>query len=105
MSIEPTESMEFDIFGHKVRFTPKGDESVDAQRVVELLTREAAAISENGYQGDSRTALLVALKLANDKLQLEKDYQKNLEELQGSIGEAMKFIDKFTVLTDSTVSQ
>ena len=26
MSIEPTEAMEFDIFGHKVRFTPQGNE-------------------------------------------------------------------------------
>ncbi len=105
MSIEPTEVMEFDIFGHKVRFTPQGNEIVNAQEVVALLNKEASEISSNGYQGDGRTALLVALKLANDKLQLEKDYQKSLEELQSSIGDAMKFIDKFTVLTDSTVNQ
>lgn len=101
-----TEVKEFDILGHKVRFSPGDGEAVSADEVVQLLQKETEEISAaKGYRGDSQTALLVALKIAMDKLKIEKEYRDNIDQLQSSVDEAMSFIEKFSIVPSEANKQ
>jgi cell division protein ZapA (FtsZ GTPase activity inhibitor) len=95
------QTTEFEIAGHKLRFNPDGEESIEAAEVVGLVQSELNRINPNPDEPiTSKKILLVALKIAADKVKLEKDYQSNLKSLQESIDEAMSFIDKFSVITE-----
>lgn len=105
MTNEVNEYKEFEILDQKIRFKPSSADEVQANEIVELVQKEISAITKEGKVfGSSRIALLVALKIAGDKIKLENEYQGNLNNLQGSIDDAINFIDKFNFSSENEAS-
>lgn len=90
------EPAEFDVFGFKVRFKPSGEYSfVSAQDVVDVVNREAYDLkSRMAGLNQSQIAILVALKIASEKIALEHEFKESLDKLSRDAKDALKYIDE-----------
>lgn len=89
--------LDFEVLGYKVRLRPNTEASnqVHPKEVLRLVEREAQSIREvSGELENGKLALLVALKLATDKLSLEREYKDNINQLQAVAGDALQFIEE-----------
>lgn len=93
--------LEFDVLGYRVKLRPDADGSNDsADKVVELVRKEALKIKESAPGLDKgQVAILVALKLASEKISLEEDFKENLEQLQLSARDALQYIEEVSPTT------
>jgi cell division protein ZapA len=89
---------EFEVLGFKVKLKPKVDgSSGNAQTVVDLVQTEALKIREAAPNLDSgQVALLVALKIAEDKIQIENEYKGNIDKLYSTACDALRLVDELT---------
>ncbi len=93
--------MEYNVLGYRLRVnTDKENASVSAKEVAELVTREASKIKLDHPQVDQgQIAVLLAMKLAEDKLVMEKMYKDNLDKLQARAGSALQYIEEVSPTT------
>lgn len=89
-----SQEAEFNVLGCKVKIRPEQNDSHIAQAVVELVNAEILALkaARPGLR-DTDVAVLVALKMATEKFQVEDEYKKNICQLEESLGMALEAIE------------
>jgi cell division protein ZapA len=86
-----SQEQEFDVLGCKVTFKPERSDSHNAKAVIDLVLREIEDLRlKRPKLRDTDVAVLVALKLATDKLQLEDEYKTNILKLEESLETALQ---------------
>lgn len=90
------EQENFEVLGLKLRL--KKDEmspGVTPREVVELVQSEAMAIlNKNQNINLNQATVLAALKIAQDKIALEKEYQRNVSYLKHTALDALQLIEE-----------
>lgn len=94
-----SQDIEYNVLGCKVRVRAEKlgtdqNESNNAQAVVELVNAEIQQLKSNRPQlRDTDVAVLVALKMATEKLQLEDEYRQNILRLEESLETALQALN------------
>ncbi len=92
--------MDFVVLGHSVRLGPEpmndeDDTSLLPEDVVSVVKQEAKKIQDQAPGlSIGQVAVLVALKLASDKLRMEKDFKDNLLKLELTAKDALSYIEE-----------
>jgi cell division protein ZapA (FtsZ GTPase activity inhibitor) len=82
---------EFNVLGCKVRYRPEQDDSHIAKAVIDLVHAEVQQLKMSRPQlRDTDVAVLVALKMAKEKMQLEDEYKNNILKLESSLESALQ---------------
>lgn len=91
----------FEVLGLKLKL--KKDETlegVEPSDIVGYVQSEALKImSSTPGLNQSQVAVLVALKLAGEKLALEKEYRENINQLQSCAVDALQYIEEVSPTT------
>jgi cell division protein ZapA (FtsZ GTPase activity inhibitor) len=86
-----SQEQEFDVLGCKVTCKPERHDSHNAKAVIDLVLREIEDLRlKRPKLRDTDVAVLVALKLATEKLQLEDEYKANILKLEESLETALE---------------
>ena len=86
-----SQEQEFDVLGCKVTYKPERNDSHIAKAVIELVLREIEDLRiKRPKLRDTDVAVLVALKLATEKLHLEDEYKANILKLEESLEMALQ---------------
>ena len=87
---------EFEVLGFRVKLGDDGGDSfVPAEKIIAYVQREGDKIrSKIPHLDQGQWAVLVALKLGQDLLSLDQDYRDNIERIQSSAIDAMRFIEE-----------
>jgi cell division protein ZapA len=86
-----SQEKEFDVLGCKVTFKPERNDSHNAKAVIDLVLREIEDLRlKRPKLRDTDVAVLVALKIATDKMQLEDEYKENILKLEESLETALQ---------------
>lgn len=89
-----SQEQEFDVLGCKVKYLPEHNESQNAKAVIDLVLREVSELkSKRPMLRDTDVAVLVALKIATEKMQVEDDFKANILKLEESLEMALQGID------------
>ncbi len=89
-----SQEVEFSVLGCKVKYRPEQNESHIAKAVIDLVLAEIQQLKINRPQlRDTDVAVLVALKIATEKLQLEDEYKGNILKLEGTLEKAMESLN------------
>ena len=86
----PSQEVEFSVLGCKVKFKPEQNDSHIAKAVIDLVLAE---IQQRPQLRDTDVAVLVALKMATEKLQLEDEYKGNILKLEGTLEKALESLN------------
>ncbi len=85
---------EFNVLGCKVKVRPDTDDGAIAASVIELVNHEINLLrSSRPSLKDTDVAVLVALKIATEKLQLENEYRANICKLEKTLENTMQMIE------------
>jgi cell division protein ZapA (FtsZ GTPase activity inhibitor) len=88
------DNLEFNVLGYQVKFSPAGENNASPKEAVELVRQEASLIRAKAPSlADGQVAVLVALKLASEKLNLSKEYKDNIQDLKKAAQEALKLVE------------
>ncbi|MDH4467415.1 MAG: cell division protein ZapA [Bacteriovoracaceae bacterium] len=88
------EYREFEILGHKVRFRPENGSLVTAENVIKLIQNEVCEVDKKiSSARASDKFLLVALKLANERLAMEQELKQSIDKLEIRLNETQIIID------------
>lgn len=88
------QDIEYNVLGCKVRVRPDQNESNNAKAVVDLINAEIQYLKSNRPQlRDTDVAVLVALKIATEKMQLEDEYKQNILRLEESLETALQALN------------
>jgi cell division protein ZapA (FtsZ GTPase activity inhibitor) len=88
---QKSQDMEFNVLGCKVRYNPEQDDGQVAKQVIDLVQTEIQALrTSRPSLKDTDVAVLVALKMATEKKQLEEEYKKNVFKLEESLETALQ---------------
>ncbi|HXH75546.1 MAG TPA: cell division protein ZapA [Bacteriovoracaceae bacterium] len=86
-----SQEVEFNVLGCKVKVRPDQDESHNAMAVVNLVNAEIQQLKiSRPMLRDTDVAVLVALKIATEKMQIEEEYKTNLIKLETSLEQALR---------------
>lgn len=89
-----SQEAEFNVLGCKVKVRPEQNDSHIALAVIELINAEIQQLkSSRPMLRDTDVAVLVALKMATEKKQLEDEYKKNILKLEESLEQALKQLE------------
>lgn len=89
-----SQDTEYNVLGCKVRVRPDQNESANAKAVVELVNAEIQQLKSSRPQlRDTDLAVLVALKMATEKLQLQDEYRQNILKLEDSLETALQALN------------
>ena len=89
-----SQEVEFSVLGCKVKYRPEQNESHIAKAVIDLVLAEIQQLKISRPQlRDTDVAVLVALKIATEKLQLEDEYKGNILKLEGTLEKAMESLN------------
>lgn len=94
--------IEFEILGYKVKLREEegNTASVSPHDVVDLVRRESNKIREKApHLASGEVALLVALQLANENLELSQTYQTDIETLKSKASRALDLIEDVSPTT------
>lgn len=85
-----SQELEFNVLGCKVKLKPEQNDGDIAKAVIDRLMAEIQQlkISRPGLR-DTDVAVLVALKIATEKVQLEDEYKNNIFKLEESLETAL----------------
>lgn len=96
------EENEFVVLGQKLTLNGPEDslEDISPEEVVTYLNREADMIREKspGLQMN-QVAILTALKIASEKLAMEKDFRGSVERFRSTATDALQFIEEVSPTT------
>jgi cell division protein ZapA (FtsZ GTPase activity inhibitor) len=85
---------EFSILGCKVKVRPDTEDGALAASVVQLVNLEVNQLkSSRPTLKDTDVAILVALKMATEKLKLESEYKANVEKLESTLFDAIQLLE------------
>ena len=86
----------FDILGLEIRLNTKRlDINTSPEEIVDYVREVARKIQQQNLGLDNgQIFLLAALKIAEQRLQLSREYKENVNILQSSLIEALDFIDQ-----------
>jgi len=88
------QDIEYNVLGCKVRVRPDQNDSHNAKAVIDLINAEVEALKVNRPQlRDTDVAVLVALKMATEKMQLEDEYKQNIFKLEESLETALQALN------------
>ena len=88
---QTSQDIEYNVLGCKVRVRPDEGDSQTAKAVIDLVTAEVQALRSSRPQlRDTDVAVLVALKMATEKRQLEDEYKQNIFKLEESLETALQ---------------
>ncbi len=89
-----SQEVEFSVLGCKVKYRPEQNDSHIAKAVIDRVLAEIQQFKINRPQlRDTDVAVLVALKIATEKLQLEEEYKGNILKLEGTLEKAMESLN------------
>lgn len=89
-----SQEQEFNVLGCKVKYRPEQNDSHRAKAVIDLVVQEIEELkSKRPMLRDTDVAVLVALKIATDKIELEGEYKNNILKLEESLESALQAID------------
>lgn len=93
--------LEFEVLGQKIKLrADEGASSVPPELIVSTVLEEAKKIHEKSpHLSQAQLATLVALKLASEKLSLDKEYRETIEELQLTAKDALQYIEEVSPST------
>ncbi len=82
---------EYNVLGCKVTYKPEQNDNHNAKAVIDFVVNEINELkSKRPMLRDTDVAVLVALKIATDKLQLEDEYKTNILKLEESLETALQ---------------
>lgn len=85
-----SQEQEFNVLGCKVKYKPEQNDSHNAKAVIDLVMAEIHDLkTKRPMLRDTDVAVLVALKMATDKVQLENEYKENILRLEESLETAL----------------
>lgn len=85
-----SQSFEFNVLGCRIKYNPTEEDKLIAKSVVDLVSREVEEIKKaRPTLKDTDVAVLVALKFASEKLQMEKDFKETVIEIESTIGKIL----------------
>jgi len=95
------EIKEFDVLGYKIKLKPdESSNDVAPADVVNYIMHEAEGLLEAQPQLDKgQAAILVALKIASEKLNLEREFRDNVEKMRSTASDALQFIEEVSPTT------
>ena len=86
-----SQEVEFSVLGCKVKYRPEQNDSHIAKAVIDLVLAEVQQLKTTRPQlKDTDVAVLVALKMATEKLQVEDEYKESILKLEGSLEKALE---------------
>lgn len=86
--------MDFEVLGFKLKLKPSVDGRSDPREVLDLVREEADRISSRSPSLDrGEVAILVALKMACDRLDIEREYRDNIESFSATAKDALRCIE------------
>ncbi len=89
-----SQDIEYNVLGCKVRLRPDQNDSHNAKAVVDLINAEIQQLKISRPQlRDTDVAVLVALKVATEKMQLEDEYKQNIFKLEESLETALQALN------------
>jgi cell division protein ZapA (FtsZ GTPase activity inhibitor) len=89
------EGLEYNILGCYVRIKSDQDNRETALRAITILQNEVDHLrSSNPELKDIDLAVLAALKLASEKVDIEVEYKENVLALKAGINDALNFIEE-----------
>lgn len=89
-----SQEVEFNVLGCKVKVRPDENDNHNALAVINLVNAEIQQLKNNRPMlRDTDVAVLVALKMAEEKMQLEDEYKTNLIKLENSLEQALQAIE------------
>ena len=90
----PGQEVEFSVLGCKVKYRPEQNDSHIAKAVIDLVLAEVQQLKTTRPQlRDTDVAVLVALKIATEKLQIEEEYKGSILKLEGSLEKALESLN------------
>ena len=95
------EEKEFNVLGYSIKFTAEESESsVSAADVVGYVQKIAEEIRLKSPHLDiGQVATLAALKIANEKISIERDFENNISKLHMTACDALQFIEEVSPST------
>lgn len=88
-----SQETEFNVLGCKVKYRPEQNDSHIAKAVIDLVLSEVQDLkAKRPMLKDTDVAVLVALKVATEKLQLEDEYKTNVLKLEESLESALQAV-------------
>ncbi len=86
-----SQDQEFNVLGCKVKYRPSLNDSHNAKAVIDLVMLEIQELkNKRPMLRDTDVAVLVALKMATEKLELEDEYKNNILKLEESLETALQ---------------
>ena len=93
---------EFVVLGQKLKLNRSSEtfEDISPEQIVEYLNREADIIREKSPDLQmNQVAILAGLKIAADKLAIEKDFRGSVERFRSTASDALQFIEEVSPTT------
>ena len=88
-----SQEKEFNVLGCKVKYRPEQNDSHNAKAVIDLVLSEIQELkSKRPMLRDTDVAVLVALKMATEKIQIEDEYKSNILKLEASLETALQAV-------------
>lgn len=88
---------EYNVLGSRIKLNAGDDTNANADKIVDKVKAEAEKIKLASPQlEDEKIFLLVALRMAEEKLELEKEFASNIKHLESSAAHALNLIDEVT---------
>lgn len=88
-----SQEKEFSVLGCKVKYQPEQNDSHIAKAVIDLVMSEVQDLkTKRPLLKDTDVAVLVALKIATEKMQLEDEYKTNILKLEASLESALEIV-------------
>lgn len=91
----------FEILGQKLKL--KKDETLEGVGPSDIVgyvqTEASKIISQSPQLSQSQIAVLLVMKLAGEKLALEKEYRENIVLLRNSAAEALQYVEEVSPTT------
>lgn len=89
------EGLEFNILGCHIRIRPDEARDQQAKQAIDIVNQEIESLKKaNPKLGDLDCAVLTALKLASDKMDVENEYRETALALKSGINDALDFIEE-----------
>jgi len=80
--------------GSQVRLSAQQSEDAKAKLAIDLVQSEVEKLRhQNSRLKDTDIAVLVALKMATEKIEVEQDFKESVSSLKSGINEALEFIE------------
>lgn len=84
---------EFNVLGCKVKLRPEQNDIHIARAVIKLVDEEIQQLKKSRPMlRDTDVAVLVALKMATERMQIEDEYKSNILELEKSLESTLQVL-------------